>query len=424
MQGPPLAEKRLPGMKRRADLTFQHNALCGRHGWLRLTPAYSVKVVEGILTSKVGHLNVLDPFSGTGTTTLCSAMHGHHAVGLEINPFLVWTAKAKVARYAKEDLSQASDLAREIVGLVRCGKSAPAAQPPISNIERWWGRTELEFLRQVMGGINTLAPQANPIRDLLLMAFCRTMIALSNAAFNHQSMSFKPSKACSGTSQRLLPFAEDHDPFGSRFLDDISFVLSGAAENPLETASILLADSRSVPQVFQVGADLLITSPPYPNRISYTRELRPYMYWLGYLTDSREAGELDWRAIGGTWGIATSRVATWTKRADSFFPPYLQALLDRIKSSDAKSGEVLSCYVGKYFEDIWDHLTSVGKVMRRGGEMHYIIGNSKFYDVVVPAEVIYRDMLREVGASRVEIIPLRKRNSKKELVEFDVTAVL
>ncbi|WP_322490103.1 hypothetical protein [Chloroflexus sp.] len=40
-------------------------------------------------------------------------------------------------------------------------------------------------------------------------------------------------------------------------------------------------------------ASLVITSPPYPNRMSYIRELRPYMYWLGYLNNGRDAGELD-----------------------------------------------------------------------------------------------------------------------------------
>lgn len=42
------------------------------------------------------------------------------------------------------------------------------------------------------------------------------------------------------------------------------------------------------------------TSPHYPNRISYIRELRPYMYWMKFLGEAREAGEMDWKAIGGT----------------------------------------------------------------------------------------------------------------------------
>ena len=64
------------------------------------------------------------------------------------------------------------------------------------------------------------------------------------------------------------------------------------------------------------------------------------------------------------------------------------------------------------------------RTMRRGAELHYIVGNSKFYDVLVPTERIYSDMLLEAGACSARINPLRKRNSKKELVEFDVVARL
>ena len=419
-----LTQNGAPLVKRRAELTFKHNVVRGRHGWLRLTAAYSVKVVEDILASKSGCLHILDPFSGTGTTALCAAMRGRHAVALEINPFLVWFANSKVASYESVVLSRVEAIARQIASAIKDKKVAPANPPPISNIGRWWAPAELDFLCRLMGALRALAPDQEPARDLLLIAFCRIMIALSNAAFNHQSMSFRDTKTSSGTSQRLLPFAQVGDGFESHFLDEVAFVLAGAAENPIAPATVLLADSRKVPMVFQDGVDLLITSPPYPNRISYTRELRPHMYWLGFLNDSREAGELDWRAIGGTWGVATSRVQSWTKRPDSYLPPYLQALMDSIRSSDAKSGEILSRYVGKYFEDIWDHLASVMRVMKPGAEMHYVVGNSKFYDVLIPAERIYRDMLLEAGASHVEIIPLRKRNSKKELVEFNVVATV
>ena len=37
------------------------------------------------------------------------------------------------------------------------------------------------------------------------------------------------------------------------------------------------------------------------------------MYWPGYLDSGNQAGELDWQAIGGIWGCATSKLMSWTR---------------------------------------------------------------------------------------------------------------
>ena len=44
-----------------AQYTFKYNASMGRHGWLRLTPAYSVRLVEEILSDLKSRSRVLEP---------------------------------------------------------------------------------------------------------------------------------------------------------------------------------------------------------------------------------------------------------------------------------------------------------------------------------------------------------------------------
>jgi hypothetical protein len=50
------------------------------------------------------------------------------------------------------------------------------------------------------------------------------------------------------------------------------------------------------------------------------------------------------------------------------------------------------------------------------------VGNSTFYGHLVPAQDWYRRLLLEAGFDPVRVTTIRKRNSKKELFEFDVTA--
>ena len=122
-----------------------------------------------------------------------------------------------------------------------------------------------------------------------------------------------------------------------------------------------------------------------------------------YLSSGREAGELDWKAIGGTWGIATSRLIDWKRTPDGFYPQYFKKLLTDIAHGHHKNGQALSNYVAKYFEDIWQHLSQVHRIMKYGGEVHYIIGNSTFYGIVVPVETLYKDMLEAYGFRNVSI---------------------
>lgn len=401
----------------RADLTFKHNVLEARHGWLRLTPAYSVKVVEQVLAGYPEPVSVLDPFSGTATTPLCAAMHGHSALSVDINPFLVWFGSAKVSSYDAPTIARSHVIAAEIGRAVESESVRPATPPPIANIGRWWSEKSLRHLCLTKAALSAHVSEPDGVLNLLRIAFCKTLIGVSNAAFNHQSMSFKDK-----VRNSQLEFWTDEWSSDNPFLENSGKVLRSAESNPTGHAQVVLGDSRALDFLGERRFDLLLTSPPYPNRMSYIRELRPYMYWLEYLNEAREAGELDWRAIGGTWGIATSRLNEWKQDNQNYCPDNLFAIIGNISKADSKSGPLLANYVGKYFEDMWLHFNSVRKCMKPGATVHYIVGNSKFYDFLVPVETVYADMLEKAGFHGANVEVIRKRNSKKELYEFDVTA--
>jgi hypothetical protein len=400
-------------LRQRADYTYKFNAKTGRHGWLRLTPAYSLKIVEELVAGHEQSQRIFDPFCGTGTTALSAAYHGHEGVTTDINPFLVWFAQTKTAHYTHKEIAAAQDACTVALDLVRRKTIEPVAAPPLHNIERWWPPKSLDFLCLLRAAIAVVTEERMAARNLLLVAFCRSLIALSNAAFNHQSMSFKDD------AQLALDFDLD---MAGMFAEDVRFVLQGAAENPVGKATVALGDSRHPANIVKEPCDLVITSPPYANRMSYIRELRPYMYWLGFLQDGRNAGELDWTVIGGTWGIATSRLVEWQRTDDHFKNERLSAALDQIAQADNKSGIVLANYVAKYFDDMWAHFQGLLPVLAPQAEVHYIVGNSTFYGVVVATELLYAEMLSALGFRNIQCKAIRKRNSKKELVEFDVVA--
>jgi hypothetical protein len=397
-------------MKTKPELTFKHNLERGRHGWLRLTPAYSVKIVHEILDEHPEITYVLDPFSGTGTTGLVCGERGLQCDLLDINPFLVWLAHVKTANYGSDQLQEVQNSIPAIVAEVR-GEYADLWWPPINDIERWWASDVRNLLARLYRSINNTCPQESAAKDLLLIAFCRCLINWSNAAFNHQSVSFKPQQAT------LFSDVQDEILLGE-FAATAAIVLGAARQSVKGRVSVFQADARQIPENSLAEYDCVITSPPYPNRMSYIRELRPYMYWLKYLSDGREAGELDWQAIGGTWGIATSRIAKWRPGGTEI--PF--AGFENIVEAIASKNQLLGNYVHKYFADVLSHITSLFPRIISGGKVFYIIGNSKFYQTLVPAEEIYAEILRSAGFVNPAIKCIRKRNSKKELYEFIVSA--
>ena len=130
----------------RTDYTFKYNQKLARHGWLRLTPAYSVKLVKEIIDSIRGSAFILDPFSGTATTGLVAAEQGLSAHCFDINPFLIWLGNAKCRHYSNDELEKLKVGINQ--ALIECHEGVKKENwlPNIHNITRWWCEQTLKVL--------------------------------------------------------------------------------------------------------------------------------------------------------------------------------------------------------------------------------------------------------------------------------------
>lgn len=390
----------------RSRFTFHGNVRDTRYGWLRLTPAYSVHLVRELLEQRARpDLPVLDPFCGTGTTLLTCAELGIACSTLDLNPFLVWLARAKTAKYSARSLTEAEALIEQMSHATSLRSKAPWL-PALFQIEKWWAAPTLHALGRAFAVLRE-SDAPTPAKDLAKLAFCRSLITCANVSFGHQSMSFGEAGKATPSAQRVA----------KALASALAPILKAArVALPASPRKVLLGDARNVAEhAKKAQFGTVITSPPYVNRMSYVRELRPYMYWLGYLEAASDAGELDWRAIGGTWGAATSRVAVWEPERAI---PEVRALATRI----ARRSDVLGRYVEKYFCDMQAHVKSLSRIVARGGQVHYVLGNSKFFDVVVPVEQLFASFFEQNGFRDATVLTLRKRTSKRELFEYLVSA--
>ena len=95
---------------------------------------------------------------------------------------------------------------------------------------------------------------------------------------------------------------------------------------------------------------------------------------------------------------------------------------DRIVRGIADTEPLLGSYVHRYFEDMVLHARGLFEVVQPGGKVQYVVGNSKFYDVMLPAQEIFAAIFEDAGFTNAVVTTVRKRTSKRELYEYLVEA--
>ena len=398
-------------VKQNSHYTFKYNKSLGRHGWLRLTPAYSVKLVSDILKYYNNkNITIFDPFSGTGTTGIISAKYGYNAILNDINPFLVWFASQKAKNYSDIVRLNVEDKLFTILNNIEKKIFLNNWIPNIHNIDRWWSKETLNIISAIRASIVEVIgePSLNNEYNLIWIGFCRLIIETSSASFNHISMSFKNGTIIYEKNEVL-----------ELFKLILKNIIESSKDNILGDVQIYNDNSKLLPNI--PITDLVITSPPYPNRISYIRELRPYMYWLKFLNNANDSSEIDWNCIGGTWGSATSKLMLWTPEENIDFK-LLNNYVEEINNTNMENSKLMSIYVYKYFHDMFFHIKRLYNILNTNSDIYYIIGNSTFFGVNVDSDLLYRKMFEICGFNNINSVIIRKRNCNKKLYEYCVMA--
>ena len=403
------------------SVTFKGNFDYPIHRWFRLTPSFSPELVADILAhwELSPNARVLEPFCGVGTTPLVCQERGLSSCAVELNPLLYFVAKVKTTPF--RNLTDLAVAAKEVLAQAQSHFSTFKALdtesflidyydwiPRIRNVTKWWSPLILKKLIAIRMALTNASIPVD-VANLLNLAVASILIEVSNARHNHPSLSF-------------AKVAKDDAPVFERFQEQLEMMLRDLQSFPQERPKtlILQGNSKYLDEVLPVNSvfDAVITSPPYPNRYSYARETRPHMFFLSLVQDGREVGELETKAIGGTWGKATSVLSGHFDYRSIVVEEALRGIPEQI----GQYSHLMQNYVIKYFNDIQQHIESLKPFLRRGAQLAYVIGNSKFYKIVLPSDEILADIFEANGFRIISIERMRRRNSKPGLYEAIVFA--
>jgi hypothetical protein len=68
------------------------------------------------------------------------------------------------------------------------------------------------------------------------------------------------------------------------------------------------------------------------------------------------------------------------------------------------------------------HFASLRHVLSDNAELHYIVGNSTFFGIMVNTAEILAISMKNLGYEDINYEIIRKRNCNKSLFEYDVSA--
>lgn len=387
------------------------------HRWFRLTPSYSPELVRYLAKDLncSRELLLCDPFTGKGTTIIEAKKLGLRVVGIEINPVLKLASESAltwdvdVARFSSHFKKILNKLIKVLDGCRQMPIESVLEEfnlslPKIHNVFRWWRSDVLKDLLLIKDVLKRVRDKN--YQKLYWMALCSSCLDCANIHRNHPTISFDDNSI--RDIDALKEFKEK--------VNNIIVDLQTLPKGKFGDTRMLLGDSTKIGELELGCIDRVITSPPYPNRVSYVHTTRAQLFFMDLIDSATEATDLDCSTIGGTWGRATSILEKGIIEPNPKIAEILQPTI-----ADLRPKNNLMCnYAVKYFNLMDDHIRSLREVVNDDFRGAYVVGNSTLSGVEIITETLLAQIFSANGFKVDKILVFRKRGGRKKLYETGV----
>jgi tRNA G10 N-methylase Trm11 len=404
--------------------TFKSGTQKKIHSWFRLTPSFGPDLVD-IMLEKLNHQDgelVLDPFGGASTTLIQCRLNGIDSIGFEINPLLHFVGKTSLnwnldpfildtSMILIENLYHSLSTQLKEKDVEECGFEIPK----IHNVYRWWRKDVLKELL-ILKHIIKSSDFEQDYKDFLLLGLAGVLVPdLTNVTLGKLQLHFINRD---NDDIKVFPSYKKHILM---MIDDLKILrLEYGYENT--AATLYHTDTTDIEHInVSNKVNVVITSPPYPNRYSYVWNTRPHLYFLDIFENPKQASSLDCKTIGGTWGVATSNLM---KGIVEPLYPIINEVVEPIVSKIRQTDNLMANYVMKYFNLLAKQIVEMEKVAAENIRVAYVVGNSEIKGVYVETDVLLGKIFEglDIGYHVTEITRFRKRNSGVDLYESIVYA--
>ncbi|GIV43812.1 MAG: hypothetical protein KatS3mg035_0935 [Bacteroidia bacterium] len=150
--------------------------------------------------------------------------------------------------------------------------------------------------------------------------------------------------------------------------------------------------------------DFIITSPPYPNDLEYTRQTRLELYLLDFVKDMNDVQQIKPKMVKGS-----TKLIFKESNSENFITQFktIQLVSDKIyeRTKDKNWGFDYPRMVREYFGDMYLCMKEFYELLKPNASFLQVVGDQTIKGVYIPVCDILIEMAQEIGY----------RNCKKEL---------
>jgi len=377
------------------------------HQWYDYLEDFPFSLLEESIKKynlKKGDL-VLDPFCGSGTTLVSSNLFGLNAIGIDTNPLMCFVSEVKttwdidiqkIKEIYKETTEKFIKLASNLESYNF--KNDFLKRMPKRELNQWMnqrGQKELSLMKDLINEIDD-----EKIKKLFL-------VMLGKSGFDASYVALCPGTTFYPYRQKELFF----DGFCKKIIqayNDLKLIQKFDAYgktkvfNESTTKASCFIDEKSV--------DFIITSPPYPNDLEYTRQTRLELYLLDFVKNMEDVQKLKKTMIKSSTKLIykEDNCGEYIKGFKS-----VQEVAEQVEKalSDKNWGFDYPRMIREYFGGMYICLKELHKVMKRGSYNLQVVGDQTYKNIVIPVGKIFVEMAKDIGYADAHIELFRTRRS-------------
>jgi hypothetical protein len=393
------------GLKNSGYSNYENTVNLPRHRWYYYKEGFSPDLVEkAIELSGVKKDDIiLDPFNGSGTTTLTSSLNKYESIGIEINPFTSFLSKAKVNKVEAKELNDSKDF---ILSNVRKGGDSLlkgySTFSKKSEITKWLFNDDV--LDAFAGGwLASKRIASYNLRRVIKLALIASAMQNCNATRDGKCLRYRENWKSNEYNKHT-------------FLSSLMEIFSIMSEDIEKTdisrqPKILNGDARKILANNDIDKfKLCITSPPYLNTFDYTDIYRPELFLGEFVKNNDELYKLRLNTI------RSHIQAKWPLPSVSSFGELYESSIKHILEHEKDlMDKKIPIMIQAYFEDMLKILKLLRNKAEKDAQLWMVVSNSAYADKEIQVDLIIAEMaglanwkLKEVGVLR----EIKRRKTK------------